>query len=201
MNLHAILFDESILQDMAEFFYSDFLSKLTSNNKTSFVKLRGIQYDKLERELKQINAATIMNKKSIESTLRLCVSNTLYTYFACVVESPTWLETPPEWFVEFYMLLSRHYVFTKPFADIVTLSGKSREYVSRLFKSSTGMNISDFIINQRMSYACNLLKNSSMDVIDVSFECGFDNLSTFYHHFSQRVGTSPQKYRSIVRDV
>lgn len=201
LNIYAIIFNEMIFQDLNTFFSGDYFSSFLSGPMPSFVKLRGIQCDKLVRELRYVKTVYAMNRKNAESTLRLSAANMVYSFFISKMETPNWLETPPEWFVEFYMLLSRHYVFTKPFSDIIALSGKSREYISRLFKSSTGINISDYIMNQRMGYACNLLKNSSMDVIDVSFECGFDNLSTFYHHFSQKIGTSPQKYRNIVRDL
>lgn len=201
LSIYALAFSEEVMRDFKLFFSGDFFDRFLANPMPACIKLHGIQRDKLEREFRQLKTTVAIEKQNAESTLRLFAANTVYAFFISRMEIPAWIETPPNWFVDYYMLLSRHYVFTKPFADIIALSGKSREYISRLFKSSTGINISDYIISQRMGYACNLLKNSNMAVMEISFECGFDNLSTFYHHFTQRVGTSPQKYRNITRTL
>lgn len=190
----ALLFGEGVLADIAAFMSGDYFA--ASGGEPQIVRLRGIQRNKTERDMLLPASAAGECDKGL---LRLTAAEVLYDCFVSRAEIPEWVETPPDWFVEYYLLLSRHYVFTKPFNEIVALAGKSREYISRLFKSATGRNISDHIVDLRINYACNLLKNSSMDVMEISFECGFENLSTFYHHFSPRVGMPPKRYRDIAR--
>lgn len=189
----AIIFGEGVLGDISAFFEGGVFPADAADPPT--VRLRGIQRNKTERDM-MLPATADPSDKGL---LRMIAAQVIYECFVIRTELPEWLETPPDWFVEYYMLLSRHYIFTKPFNEIIALAGKSREYISRLFKSATGKNISDYIIDMRINYACNLLKNSSMDVMEISFECGFDNLSTFYHHFSPRVGMPPKRYRDSAR--
>ena len=190
----ALIFGEGVLADISAFLESDGFFAAGSKE-PPVVRLRGIQRNKTERDMMLPASADAADK----GLLRMIAAQVLYECFVIRTELPEWLETPPDWFVEYYMLLSRHYIFTKPFNEIIALAGKSREYISRLFKSATGKNISDYVVDLRINYACNLLKNSSMDVMEISFECGFDNLSTFYHHFSPRVGMPPKRYRDSVR--
>ena len=193
----ALIFGEGVFGDLSAFLPGGCLDSAAGGKEPPVVRLRGIQRNKTERDMTAPAAVPATDK----GFLRLTAAEVLYDCFVSRTEAPEWLETPPDWFIEYYMLLSRHYVFTKPFNEIIALAGKSREYISRLFKSATGKNISDHIVDLRINYACNLLKNSSMDVMEISFECGFENLSTFYHHFSPRVGMPPKRYRDISRRV
>lgn len=194
--IYSILFGKTVSDDILDFFDGKGFREELDKNGEICVRLGGIRRNKLEHDISSVGASEF--KRNAE-TLRLTAAKIIYECFIKRSEVPAWVKTPPDWFVEYYMLLSRHYVFTKSFGEIISLAGKSREYVSRLFKSSTGRNISDYIIDLRMNYACNLLKNSSMDVMEISFECGFENLSTFYHHFSKRMGVPPQSYRNTAR--
>ena len=190
----ALIFGEGVLADVAAFLGEERFFAANAEE-PPVVRLRGIQRNKTERDM-MLPATEAVSDKGL---LRMIAAQVLYECFVIRTELPEWLETPPDWFVEYYMLLSRHYIFTKPFNEIIALAGKSREYISRLFKSVTGRNISDYVVDMRINYACNLLKNSSMDVMEISFECGFENLSTFYHHFSPRVGMPPKRYRDTAR--
>lgn len=193
IEIYAIEFSEAVFDDIRNFFEGNYLERISDGTLCVTVKLRGDQRDKIARDMRALRGER--NTDSLGNRLRLSAAQIFYDCFVSRMKMPVWLKTPPEWFFEFYMLLSRHYVFAKPFGEIIAMSGKSREYISRLFKSVTGCNISDYIINQRIMYACNLLKSSNMEVMEISFDCGFENLSTFYHHFSKIVGMPPQRYR------
>lgn len=193
---YAISFARGVYNDISVFFECKAFCDSLQKKGLASVKIRGIQKNKLEYEVAALNE---ISSESGSGHLRLMSAKLIYDCFIKRSEVPVWTKNPPDWFVEYYLLLSRHYVFTKSFGEIIALAGKSREYVSRVFKSSTGRNISEHIIDLRMNYACNLLKNSSMDVMEISFECGFENLSTFYHHFSKRMGMPPQSYRNRAR--
>jgi AraC-like DNA-binding protein len=40
-----------------------------------------------------------------------------------------------------------------------------------------------------------LLKSTERTVLSVAFECGFDDLSTFYRAFKRETGVSPNHWR------
>jgi len=44
-----------------------------------------------------------------------------------------------------------------------------------------------------------LLETTDLDVDEVARQCGFGAAATLRHHFTGRVGTSPQRYRRTFR--
>ena len=51
-----------------------------------------------------------------------------------------------------------------------------------------------------MDFAANLLIHSDMSLLDIAFETGYQNSSTFYHNFTKRFGLSPGKYRALYKE-
>ena len=75
----------------------------------------------------------------------------------------------------------------------------SREYVSRIFKQYFNTNLSDYLINQKISYAKQLLSQGN----SISFTCnaaGFKSSSAFINAFRQRTQQTPSEYRKAHRD-
>lgn len=69
------------------------------------------------------------------------------------------------------------------------------DYLGKLFREYTGFKISEYINNLRIMEAKELLINSDKKVIDIAYNTGFENLSTFYRVFQNLIGVSPTKYR------
>ena len=68
-------------------------------------------------------------------------------------------------------------------------------YLSKIFKEQTGLNFSDFLIECRISKACDLLLNSKMKVYEICVEVGYTNLKYFYNLFRRKMGCTPSEYR------
>jgi AraC family transcriptional regulator len=75
----------------------------------------------------------------------------------------------------------------------------SQYYFCRLFKQSIGMTPHQYLIQQRVERSKPLLKQPEAKIIDIATQCGFANPSHFAKCFRQRVGISPQQFRSIWR--
>ena len=71
----------------------------------------------------------------------------------------------------------------------------SREYLSRCFKQYTGKNISEFLLEIRMSRAKEMLRISSYSVADIGVYCGYPSVSNFQKTFKKYVGIPPSEYR------
>lgn len=79
-------------------------------------------------------------------------------------------------------------------AEIAAHFFYSREYVSRIFRQHFNINLSEYLINQRISYAQRLLEQGN----SVSFSCreaGFKSSSTFINAFRLRVKMTPAEYK------
>jgi two-component system response regulator YesN len=68
-------------------------------------------------------------------------------------------------------------------------------YLSRIFKSVTNENISDYIHKLRMDKAAYLLKNTDMKVYEITGTVGYENPQYFSKVFRKNYGQTPLEYR------
>lgn len=68
-------------------------------------------------------------------------------------------------------------------------------YVCHMFKNKTGRNISDYISDKRFENAVKMLKESTLSVEEIAFECGFSASSSFTRFFKNKSGVSPSEFR------
>ena len=71
----------------------------------------------------------------------------------------------------------------------------SKSYLSQLFKSKTGYNITQYITMMRIEKSKRLLVESDFLVYEVAQQAGFDNQYYFIRAFKKAVGVTPEVYR------
>lgn len=82
---------------------------------------------------------------------------------------------------------------------LADLAGMSSSAFSRFFKLHTGKNLSDYIIEIRLGFASRALVDTSRSISEISFDCGFNNLSNFNRIFKKKKGCSPSEFRENYR--
>ncbi|MDR6882549.1 AraC family transcriptional regulator [Bacillus sp. 3255] len=88
--------------------------------------------------------------------------------------------------------------YTEPF-NLNTLAEElylSKHHVSRLFRSETGGNITEYIIARRIRQACWLLKTESKSVELIGSSVGIPNFPYFCRLFKKITGLTPIQYRN-----
>ena len=80
-------------------------------------------------------------------------------------------------------------------SDIAQSVDISQFYFCRLFRESTGISPYKYVLKQRIKKAQNLIKNSSLCLVDIAYESGFSSQSQMTHHFRKEVGVTPKVYR------
>ena len=80
---------------------------------------------------------------------------------------------------------------------IATKLGMSQYYFCRLFKRSTGITPHQYLIQQRVERAKQLLKQPELTVTHVAIECGFANQSHLAKQLRQHTGLTPKQFRKI----
>ena len=71
------------------------------------------------------------------------------------------------------------------------------EYLAKLYKKKTGMNLKDYINEYRIKRAKQLLKLEGISISDVAEMVGFDNFSYFSTVFKKATGMSPKEYKRL----
>ena len=79
--------------------------------------------------------------------------------------------------------------------DLAQLLDMSPFHFSRLFKQSIGMTPHQYLSQQRVERAKQLLKKTDRLIIDIALECGFSSHSHLSKQFRQITGITPKAYR------
>lgn len=91
--------------------------------------------------------------------------------------------------------------YTDPEVNLRMLAeriGITNHELSEVLNRSIGCTFYELINQSRIHYARELLEQTDRSVIDVAFDCGYGNKSTFYRAFKKITGTSPSAYRAEV---
>ena len=83
--------------------------------------------------------------------------------------------------------------------DLADVTGVSASYLSRLFKRELGISISDYIREQKLRKAENLLRFSEMSLVEIGEYLSFASQSHFIQIFRSYFGMTPKKYRNTYR--
>ena len=74
----------------------------------------------------------------------------------------------------------------------------SKYHFSRLFKQSMGLTPLQYVRQQRINKAKQLLKDTSLPIADIARSCGFTHQSHFGRVFKQSTGVTPKRYREML---
>lgn len=75
----------------------------------------------------------------------------------------------------------------------------SPNYLSKMFKDETGEHFVEFVIEQRMHRARELLEGTTLSVEEVSRAVGYNTTTYFIKRFRERFGLTPKHFRSYAR--
>ncbi len=76
----------------------------------------------------------------------------------------------------------------------------NRDYLNRLFKKETGKSLSEYIVEEKMNVAKELLVMTDMPVGDIGYWVGYNNFSYFSSYFKKITGYSAAAYRNKFRE-
>jgi transcriptional regulator GlxA family with amidase domain len=81
--------------------------------------------------------------------------------------------------------------------ELATRVHMSPRTFARRFRDETGTTPHQWIVQQRVQRAEELLERTDLSVDQIAAEVGFGNAAALRHHFGQIRGTSPQSYRQV----
>ncbi|MEM6613819.1 MAG: AraC family transcriptional regulator [Cyanobacteria bacterium P01_C01_bin.72] len=82
--------------------------------------------------------------------------------------------------------------------DLATHLGISKFHFSRLFKKSLGISPHQYVMQQRIELAQELLSKSNLLISDIALECGFSSHAHLDKYFCNFVGMTPTAYRQLI---
>jgi len=93
---------------------------------------------------------------------------------------------------EFFMNNYREEVDLKKLAALVNMAEGS---LCRFFKLNMGKTVFEYLNQIRIEFACKLLMDLNLGILEVCLDSGFNNLSHFNKQFKKVTGVTPSEYR------
>ncbi|WP_017905135.1 helix-turn-helix domain-containing protein [Pseudomonas asplenii] len=84
---------------------------------------------------------------------------------------------------------------TLEISELARACSLSRSHFSRAFKCSTGLSPQDWIRQQRIERAKQLIRGTDLSLTQISLECGFCDQAYFCHIFTRSEGINPFAWR------
>ncbi len=85
-------------------------------------------------------------------------------------------------------------------ADAAKVAKMAENSFSRFFKQRTRKTFINYLTELRLNHAAKLLIETNKTIVDVCYECGFNNVSNFHRYFKMMHNTSPLNYRKAYWD-
>ena len=106
---------------------------------------------------------------------------------------PAWLSR-----LDDEMSLRENYIQGLP--RMLELCPCTQAYMNRAFKRYMKLTPTEYINIKRMHSASELLLEGNLDIADICYICGFNNLSYFYAVFRQLYHCTPKAFRGRIRN-
>ncbi len=91
--------------------------------------------------------------------------------------------------------IQKHYHQPITVDDIANNVSLNRSYLATLFHRSMGTTIQNYLMDYRISKACELLTLTEDSVHAIAYSCGYNDALTFSKAFKKKKGLSPLAYR------
>jgi AraC family transcriptional regulator len=145
-------------------------------------------------ELKQENFG---GKLYIDSLTNILAVHLIRQYAVVKPQFPVYEGGLPErQLVQVLDYINEHLNQEIKLTDLAQLLDMSQFHFSRLFKQSLGITPHQYLLQQRVERAKQLLKHTNQSIADIAFLCGFNSHSHLSKQFRQLAGITPTAYRA-----
>ena len=98
-----------------------------------------------------------------------------------------------------FLYLNEHYREKITLKSVGKALGYNPKYLSQCLSALPDMSFPTILNSLRVDHAKKLLINSNFKIIDIAFECGFENEQSFYRTFLKIAGMTPGEYKKALR--
>jgi AraC family transcriptional regulator len=107
--------------------------------------------------------------------------------------------TAPRWLQEIHEELRCNFSHPVRIGDLASRLDVHPDYLSRSFRRHYGMLIGEYVRQLRIEWASKRLASTDTSLAEVAVAAGFADQSEFTRRFREQLGTTPGRYRAVVR--
>ncbi len=195
---------EITIQFHKDFFDENFLHR----NQLSFIKTlleisaRGILFSKATTQQLASRITKLNKKHGFDSVieLMLILHDLSTSRNKRILSDASFNGTSPHCYSsrrieKTYEYMNQNFDKSITLSNLASLSNMSEVSFSRFFKQRTGTTFIDSLIDIRVGHASRILIESTKNISEVAYECGFNNISNFNRIFKKKKGCSPKEFR------
>lgn len=191
-----ISFTEDILLKLFHYLSDGFASeKLLLPQYSPSIILNEADIQWFQKQIETLNATSSTDIPLLKYRCRVLLANIFTRYFSQSVGADGDDSPIPYWLSQLNSEMQKLENFSQPPEHMVQMSRKCRAHLGRLVKQYYGKTIPDYINDLRLNYWANSLLNSDTPIIEICYECGFENVGYAYSLFKKRYGVPPLQYR------
>lgn len=198
------LFSEAIIFQFLENFAGNeffFLPELQQIDQLFHLARRGIKIQGKTRDQVGKKMQTLLQLNSGERFIELISILNLIAYSGELqpLSSTGFLQTLEkvnnERINQVYEYVMNHFLEDISLEKAAQIANMNVAAFCRFFKTTTKKTFVQFLTDIRIGYACKLLQDTNMNINQVCYESGFNNISHFNRKFRQFTAKTPQEYR------
>ena len=174
----------------------------------------------LQRLLDESSRGLIFSGKTKENIISLMVKNyqldgtdrlySLFSIFRILAKTNEYaLLSSPGFMEPFHtkgnepMQKALEYIFQNIHREIamkemLNITNMSNTAFCSAFKRTYRMTFKEYLLNIRIGYACKLLTDASLNISQIAYTCGFENISNFNRQFKKRKSVTPSHFQHEV---
>ena len=178
-------------------------------NSTDFVKLNSL-IKKIERGIKLFGNT---KKRVLRALLKLKNSNGIariiilldildfiskseeYKCLASEGYANSYGQNDVERLGEVYKYIMNNFTHLIRLRDVSSIANMTSTSFCKYFKSKTRKTFSSFVNEVRIGQACKLILNESLNISEICYLCGFNNLTNFNKNFKHFIKMTPTEYK------
>jgi AraC-like DNA-binding protein len=85
--------------------------------------------------------------------------------------------------------------------DLLEVTNMSYATFYNYFKRTYKVPFKEYLLDIRVDYACKLLKDESLNISEIAYNSGFENLSNFNRQFRKLKFMTPSQYQRKLHDI
>ncbi|MCM3715853.1 AraC family transcriptional regulator [Halalkalibacter oceani] len=103
--------------------------------------------------------------------------------------------TAPGWMNDILSFIETQDLSNLSLSTLAKYGNVSTAHLSRVFKKTTGLKMSEYIMTKKILKAKKMLLGSNLTVEAIARECGFESLPYFHRTFKKYSGLTPSRFR------
>lgn len=169
------------------------------NNLQRGVRIRGNARKRILLELTKLqNNSGIAGIISMLSIINILTEKPEYQVLASIGYSANYSTTDISRIDKVYEFVMNNFKEKISLERVAKTANMTTTSFCKFFKIKTGKTFSNFVNEIRISYACKLLMNEHLDILEICYKSGFNNIASFNKNFKHFTKTVPTLYRSSV---